>query len=139
MILRALKVSVSDSMTSHPLDDCDPAECYQTMMSERTELIKARREAEDNLVKTIIQLSSGLVVLLAGFSVQSTVSLSGFVYVLFVIATVGLAISVSAGLTEHYFFRKLILLSNSWLSSILASRFHRFLNPEKIYLSEGLN
>ena len=43
------------AIKTHPLDPCDPDQCYQTMMSERTALITARRESEDNLIKTVIQ------------------------------------------------------------------------------------
>jgi hypothetical protein len=51
----------------HPLAGLDPHACYQTMMTERTSLITARRESEDDLVKTIVQISTSLIALTAGF------------------------------------------------------------------------
>lgn len=73
------------------------------MMSERTELIKARREAEDSLVKTVIQLASALLVLLAGYAVGDDAHLSGLPYWIFCLALVSLSASVVAGLAEHRF------------------------------------
>ena len=90
----------------HPLEGCDEKECYDTMMSERTELIKARREAEDNLVKTVIQLSSALMVLLAGYAVGEDSSLEGMLYWLFFAATILLSVSVVSGLGEHRYSSK---------------------------------
>jgi hypothetical protein len=76
------------------------------MMSERTSLITARRESEDNLIKTIIQLGSALIVLISGFVSQTTVSIGDAELALFIITLVGLVISIVAGLTEQYFSSK---------------------------------
>ena len=118
-------------MTGHPLDDCDPTECYQTMMSERTELIKARREAEDNLVKTIIQLSSALVVLLAGFAVQSKVDLVGLPYWLFVLATICSAVAIAAGLAEHFYSSKAYLAQQKLVEDYFSKRISSFSEPKE--------
>ncbi len=91
---------------SHPLTDCDPDECYRTMMSERTDLIKAQRDAEDTLVKTIIQISSALLVLLAGFVVQSDSVMRPFSQSIYLFCMFGLVVAVVAGLFEHFFSSK---------------------------------
>jgi hypothetical protein len=57
---------------SHPLDNSDPDQCYAVMMSERTTLITAKRESEDNLIKTVVQLSSAMIVLAAGLAIHTT-------------------------------------------------------------------
>jgi hypothetical protein len=49
------------SSASHPLDGVSEWECYDQHISERNKLISAKREAEDGFVKTIIQLSSAIV------------------------------------------------------------------------------
>lgn len=119
----------ADSVQKHPLDECDPSECYQTMMSERTELIKARREAEDNLVKTIIQLASALLVLLAGFSVESKVHLGGLSFMFFVAASLLLVISVTAGLAEHYFSSKAYLSQQQLVEQYYTKVISEFSEP----------
>lgn len=86
----------------HPLDGCDSAECYQIMMTERTELIKARRETEDNLIKTIIQLSSALIVLMSGFIVQSKINLSQRTLLEFSLVILFMMLSIIFGLTEQF-------------------------------------
>ena len=90
----------------HPLEGRDDEECYRVMMSERTALITARRESEDSLVKTIIQLAAALVALMAGFVAQSQIEIEGFAFVLFAVALGGLGVSIISGLTEHYFSSK---------------------------------
>ncbi len=87
----------------HPHDGCDERECYDIMMSERTDLVKARREAQDSLVKTLIQLSSALLVLLAGYAVGERANFSGASYWMFLLAIAGLSTSVIAGLSEHVY------------------------------------
>lgn len=78
-------------------------------MSERTALITARRESEDNLIKTIIQLSSALIVLMAGFVSQAKVEISGLSSGLFAATIAGLVVAVISGLAEHYFASKAYL------------------------------
>lgn len=45
----------------HPLHGVDEWECYDQHIAERNKLTSAKREAEDGFVKTIIQLSSAIV------------------------------------------------------------------------------
>ena len=52
---------------AHPLDGIDPWECYDQLISERNKLISAKREAEDGFVKTIVQLSSAIILAVPGF------------------------------------------------------------------------
>ena len=86
---------------SHPLDECDPTDCYQTMMAERTELITARRQAEDGFIKTIIQLSSALIVLMAGFIAQRSDVLSDESLVLIRCSIASLILAVIFGIGEQ--------------------------------------
>jgi hypothetical protein len=45
----------------HPLEGVDPWDCYDQHIAERNKLISAKRDAEDGFIKTIIQLSSTIV------------------------------------------------------------------------------
>ena len=83
-------------ITPHPLDDCDENECYKTMMAERTVLIAAQRDAQDNLIKTIIQLSSALIALMAGFITQSKLSLSASSKIVFSISLSSLRVQTQS-------------------------------------------
>ncbi|MFO6446424.1 hypothetical protein ACLBKU_04700 [Erythrobacter sp. NE805] len=98
--------AILDPSNAHPLDGCDPDELYKVMMAERTELNKARRESEDNFVKSIIQLSSGLLLLLAGFAVNARDKLTDASESLFGFCAFSLLISICAGLAEHHLSAK---------------------------------
>jgi hypothetical protein len=99
-------VTNEPNVTGHPLDGSDPDACYQTMMSERTHLITARRESEDNLIKTVIQIGSALLVVIAGFSAQKDMSLSLSSFWMAISAMVCLVVAIASGLTEHFFSSK---------------------------------
>ena len=90
----------------HPLDDSDPDQCYKVMMAERTVLITARREAEDNLIKTIIQLSVALIVLMAGFITQADVSISEHTRILFGATIILFGLAIIMGLSEQWLSSK---------------------------------
>lgn len=92
--------------TEHPLDGSDPEECYKVMMSERTELIKARREAEDNLIKTIIQISAALIALLAGFAAQTNAKIDEDLFKYVIISVCFLSVSLIGALSEQIFASK---------------------------------
>jgi uncharacterized membrane-anchored protein YhcB (DUF1043 family) len=91
---------------AHPLDGCDEDEIYKVMMSERTELVKARREAEDAVVKTIIQISSALVALIAGFISQANVHIGQGLAKYLVFVVVALICALTVGLLEQYLSSK---------------------------------
>lgn len=55
---------------SHPLDGRDDWECYDQHIAERNKLIEGKRSAEDNFVKTVIQLSSAIALLVPGFIIS---------------------------------------------------------------------
>jgi hypothetical protein len=76
------------------------------MMSERTSLITARRQSEDNLVRTIIQLSSALIAVMAGFLSQSKTLIAGSSSLLLETALLSLGLAIASGLTEHFFSSK---------------------------------
>lgn len=55
---------------AHPLDGKDEWECYDQHIAERNKLIEGKRNAEDSFVKTVVQLSSGIALLVPGFIVS---------------------------------------------------------------------
>lgn len=52
---------------AHPLDGKDEWECHDQHIAERNALIDGKRNAEDSFIKTVIQLSSAIVLLVPGF------------------------------------------------------------------------
>jgi len=57
---------MDDATPPHPLEGRDAWECYDQHISERNKLISAKREAEDGFIKTIIQLSTAIVLAVPG-------------------------------------------------------------------------
>lgn len=55
------KGSHSTESKPHPLDGVEEWDCYDQLISERNKLITAKKESEDGFTKTIIQLSSAIV------------------------------------------------------------------------------
>ena len=76
------------------------------MMAERTVLIAAQREAQDTLIKTIIQLSSALIALMAGFITQAKFGLTDTNLVVFSVSVLSFAASIVFGLMENFFGSK---------------------------------
>ena len=99
------------------------------MMSERTALITARREAEDNLVKTVIQLAAALLALLAGFVSQAKLDLSFLDVALFGIVLVALAVSIIAGLWEQRFSSQAYLEQQKLVEDYFQRRIAEFDEP----------
>ncbi len=93
-------------ISPHPLDGCNDEDCYRTMMAERTVLIAAQREAQDTLIKTIIQLSSALIALMAGFITQAKFALTETNLFVFSAAVLSFAASIVFGLMENFFGSK---------------------------------
>ncbi len=93
-------------ISPHPLDGCNDEDCYRTMMAERTVLIAAQREAQDTLIKTIIQLSSALIALMAGFITQAKFALTDTNLFVFSAAVLSFAASIVFGLMENFFGSK---------------------------------
>jgi hypothetical protein len=86
---------------SHPLDNSDPDQCYAVMMSERTTLITAKRESEDNLIKTVVQLSSAMIVLAAGLANQLDLIRTQTSLALFTAGLIVLSLSILAAVGEQ--------------------------------------
>lgn len=107
--------AIDDRPEPHPLDGCDEDECYKVMMAERNVLITARRETEDNLIKTIIQLSSALIALMAGFASQSQSALTVASLVAFSLSVSAFGLAILFGLGEQYFSSKAYLEQQSTL------------------------
>jgi hypothetical protein len=120
---------MAHSGAPHPLDDCDPDACYQTMMSERTSLITARRESEDNLIKTVIQLAAALLALLAGFISQAQIAVSQCALVLFGTALASLMISIVAGLCEQRFSSNAYLQQQKLVEDYFQKKISDFAEP----------
>lgn len=55
---------------AHPLDGKDEWDCYDQHIAERNKLIEGKRSSEDNFVKTVIQLSSAIALLVPSFIVS---------------------------------------------------------------------
>lgn len=53
-------------MSSHPLKEIDDRECYDILMRERTLLISAKRESENELIRTLVKLSSAAALIVPG-------------------------------------------------------------------------
>lgn len=93
---------MSDAPTSHPLDGKDEWECYDQHISERNRLFEGKRSAEEHFVKTVIQLSSGIALLVPGYltaSVEilktpSNLLIGGLTFIF---------LALTFGLTEQYF------------------------------------
>lgn len=100
-------------------------------MQERTTLITARREAEDSLVKTLIQLSSALIVLIAGFLLKER-GLEGALLQLLVIGSLlSLVVSVVSGLSEHYFSSKAYLSQQQKVEDYYTKKIANYTEPEE--------
>ncbi|MGY4397713.1 hypothetical protein ACVWZA_002910 [Sphingomonas sp. UYAg733] len=114
----------------HPLDGCDADECYKTMMSERTELIKARREAEDHLIKTIIQLSAALIALIAGFLAQTNILIDLNFLLLFSSVLILFILALTAGLAEQFFSSKAYQAQQIILEKYYNKEINEFSEPK---------
>jgi len=111
------------------LDGCDEDECYKTMMAERTDLIKARREAEDNLVKTVIQLSATLIALIAGFLTQTSVHVSSNFFIFLVLSVIFLVVALMSGLAEHLFSSHAYLEQQQSVEKFYTRQINSFAEP----------
>jgi len=116
--------------TPHPLDGCDENECYKTMMSERTVLVAAQRDAEDNLVKTVIQLSSALVVLMAGFTTQRDLLFTGIRFGLFFVSLACLVAAILCGISENFFSSRAYREQQKLLEDYYSKRISSFTEPK---------
>jgi MFS family permease len=99
------------------------------MMSERTALITARRESEDNLIKTIIQLSAALLALLAGFISQAKIRPSALSLSLFGAALFALAIAIVTGLLEQRFSSQAYLEQQKLVEDYFQKKISTFDDP----------
>ena len=79
----------------------DEWECYDQHISERNRLIDGKRGAEDNFIKTVIQLSSAIALLVPGFML--TLSGEGHNPSKLLLTGLGLIfLSLLAGLSEQF-------------------------------------
>ena len=95
-------------------------------MSERTALITARRDSEDNLIKTIVQLAAALIAVIAGFVSQSKFEFEGWSLILFGATLAALVISIVAGLTEQYYASKAHLEQQNLVENYFQKRISTF-------------
>ncbi|WP_156348576.1 hypothetical protein [Sphingomonas sp. Leaf23] len=117
--------------SAHPLDGCADDELYKIMMSERTELIKARRDAEDTLIKTIIQLSSSLITLTAGFVSLTSVRIVPHAIWPLSITLIGLLLAVVSGLLENIFSSRAYSAQQKNLEEYFSKRIKVFEEPKE--------
>ena len=115
----------------HPLDGCDPGKLDDIMRDERRALITAQRESQDNFVKTIVQLSSSLVVLMAGFSTQAALKPSNLSRDLFVAALVLAVSAIILGLIEQLLTSKACKAQQVWVELYYTKRISKFDEPKQ--------
>lgn len=87
---------------AHPLEEADAKDCYEIMMRERSTLIAAKRESEDTLVKSVVQLSVALTAIITGFVTTKDVINSIFQAAIFCLIMVSMVLSLTFGLMEHW-------------------------------------
>jgi len=116
-------------LQNHVLDGCNPDDLYKTMMSERTELVKARRESEDNLVKTIIQLSATLIVLISGFVTQTSVKIYYSGMWILAASLFSMVIALCCGLSEHIFSSKAYFAQQMLVEKFYTKQINEFSEP----------
>lgn len=121
---------------AHPLDGKEEWECYDQHISERNRLIEGKRSAEEQFVKTVIQLSSAIALLVPGFltassegpRVPSCSLVAGLVFI-FLSLTFGLieqyissvAYSRQIEKTDAYYLRKISDVSPPAFSKIVST------------------
>lgn len=87
--------------SAHPLDGKDEWECYDQHITERNRLIDGKRNAEDNFVKTVIQLSSAIALLVPSFVVAQPARLSNLSPLL-ITGLVLIFFALVGGLSEQF-------------------------------------
>lgn len=98
-ILKAARAEPSEG--AHPLDGKDEWECYDQHIAERNKLIECKRNAEDAFVKTIIQLSSAIALLVPTFVVSQSERLSQ-PSIMLVVGLTFVFLALVAGLSEQF-------------------------------------
>lgn len=116
-------------ISPHPLDGCDEDDCYKTMMAERTVLVAAQRDAQDNLIKTIIQLSSALIALMAGFITQAKFVLTDTSFAVVSFTLLAFSISIICGLAENFFGSKAYKEQQGMLEDYYGKYIEEFTEP----------
>lgn len=86
---------------THPLDGKDEWECYDQHIAERNRLIEGKRNSEDNFIKTVIQLSSAIALLVPGF-LYSQERMSSQPSNLIILGLSLIFLSLLAGLSEKF-------------------------------------
>ncbi|MFA7596296.1 MAG: hypothetical protein WCY92_08060 [Novosphingobium sp.] len=86
---------------THPLDGKDEWECYDQHIAERNRLIEGKRNSEDNFIKTVIQLSSAIALLVPGF-LYSQERMSSQPSNLIILGLSLIFLSLLAGLSEQF-------------------------------------
>lgn len=87
----------------HPLADVDPWVRYDAHMDERKHLIACKREAEDGYIKTIIQLSSAILLLVPTALASSGTSAISRISAVTIFGFVFISISLIISICEQYF------------------------------------
>lgn len=97
---------MAESDPPHPLDGTDRDQCYDVMMAERTALITAKRETEDELVRTIIKLSSASLLLLPGLLLTAGGQASSVINGWLTGGAIAFALSLLAAMLEQFLSSK---------------------------------
>lgn len=91
-----------NSEVAHPLDGADEEKCYDIMMAERTALHTAKRASEDELIRTIVKLSSASLLLIPGLVLTRGSEAIRSVSVLLEIGAFSFAVALVAAMAEQY-------------------------------------
>lgn len=86
----------------HPLDGVDEWECYDQLIAERNRLISAKRESEDGFIKTIIQLSSAILLLVPSLVTANSSRFEFGSYSTLIIGLGTIAMALLLSLSEQF-------------------------------------
>jgi hypothetical protein len=92
---------VSKLIGAHPLDGSDEDKCYDVLLTERNNLLAAKRTAEDEAIKGIVKAASAILLLVPGALITWKVPISSNQLQLLSIGTGLLLLSLIAAFSEQ--------------------------------------
>lgn len=90
----------------HPLADVDPWVKFDQHIQERNRLISCKRETEDGYIKTVIQLSSAILLLVPGFLNTSAKTGMAEIQTATLVGLSFIALSLTAAISEQFLSSK---------------------------------
>ena len=86
----------------HPLADVDPWVRFDQHIQERNRLISCKRETEDGYIKTVIQLSSAILLLVPGLLNASNKTGIAGIQTSTLVGLLFIALSLTAAISEQF-------------------------------------